>query len=176
MKPLTTLILLVSLLAVAPKSYSQDTIAWKPNYKLKWADFKGQADSSSENVAITVANIGYSLSYNSSTYFINVKCVFEKRKSWTKTADSAVLSHEQGHFDISEIYARKLRKAFKEYVFNPKTIEADFKMIFNRIRDERRRYNELYDIETNSSRNRTMQVIWENKIAEELKALKAYAQ
>lgn len=154
----------------------QDTIAWRSAYKLKWTDFKGRPDSASENVAITVANIGYSLSYNKTTYTVKVKCVFEKSKSWTATSDSAVLVHEQGHFDISEIYARKLRKAFREYKFNANTIQADFKEIFTRIRSERKLHNELYDIETNASRNREQQLVWNRKIAEELKALKQYAE
>ena len=155
---------------------AQDSIPWKSSYKLKWHDFRGVPERGSDRVAITVSNIGYSLTYNSTSFTVRVKCVFEKRKSWTTTIDSSVLVHEQGHFDISEIFARKLRKAFKEYKFNAKTVQADLKEIFTRINSERRLYNELYDIETNSSQNYTMQVQWNKKIADELNTLKAYAE
>lgn len=156
--------------------FAQDSIAWKPDYKLKWEDFRGVPDRTSDRIAITVSNIGYSLGYNKTSYSVKVKCVFVKRKSWTTTADSAVLVHEQGHFDISEIYARKLRKAFKEYKFNPQTVQADLKAIFTRLNSDRRLYNELYDIETDASRNPTMQKQWNKKLADELNALKAFAE
>jgi hypothetical protein len=155
---------------------AQDSIPWKSGYKLKWQDFRGVPGRGSDRVAITVSNIGYSLGYNSKSFTVKVKCVFEKRKSWTTTLDSLVLIHEQGHFDISEIFARKLRKAFKEYKFNAKTVQADLKEIFTRINSERRLYNELYDIETNSSQNNTMQLKWNKKIADELNELKAYTE
>ena len=176
MNLLKVLVFSLSILAVSQSGSGQDSIPWKPNYKLKWQDFRGVPEHGSDRVAITVSNIGYSLSYNSTSYTVKVKCVFEKKKSWTTTSDSAVLVHEQGHFDISEIFARKLRKAFKEIKFNSKTVQADLKDIFSRINSERRLYNEHYDIETNSSLNTTMQIRWNKKIADELNALKAYAE
>lgn len=176
MNPVKLLAVSLCILAGSHAARGQDSIPWKANYKLKWEDFRGVPDRTSDRIAITVSNIGYTLTYNSYSFKVQVKCVFEKRKSWTTTLDSTVLVHEQGHFDISEIFARKLRKAFKEYKFNPKTVQSDMKEIFTRINSERRRYNELYDIETNASTNTTMQIYWNNKIAEELKALKAYAE
>ena len=156
--------------------FAQDSIPWKSGYKLKWQDFRGVPDRGSDRVAITVSNIGYSLTYNSTSFTVRVKCVFEKRKSWTTTLDSLILIHEQGHFDISEIFARKLRKAFKEYKFNATTVQADLREIFTRINSERRLYNQLYDVETSSSQNQTMQQQWNKKIADELLSLKAYAE
>ena len=129
-----------------------------------------------DRIAITVSNIDYSLGYNKTSFSVKVKCVFVKRKSWTTTADSAVLVHEQGHFDISEMYARKLRKVFKEYKFNPQTVQADLKAILSKLNSDRRLYNELYDIETDASRNPTMQAQWNKRLADELNALKAYAE
>lgn len=176
MNLLKRLVIAITFLAVSAVGFGQDSIPWKAGYKLKWLDFKGVPDKASDRVAITVSNIGYSLSYNKSSFTVKVKCIFEKKKSWTTTQDSVVLVHEQGHFDISEIFARKLRKAFKEYKFDPKTVQADLKEIFTQLNSERRRYNEQYDIETNSSTNTTMQVQWNRKLADELNALKAYVE
>ncbi|HEX6192275.1 MAG TPA: DUF922 domain-containing protein [Chitinophagaceae bacterium] len=176
MKLLRLLAICLVIIQSNSECFAQDSIPWKSSYKLKWQDFRGVPDRGSDRVAITVSNIGYSLSYNSTSFTVRIKCVFDKRKSWTTTLDSLVLIHEQGHFDISEIFARKLRKAFKEYKFNGKTVQADLKEIFTRINSERRLYNEVYDIETNSSQNQTMQHQWNKKIADELLALKAYAE
>lgn len=85
------------------------------------------------------------------------------------------MSHEQGHFDIAELFARKLRKAFKEYIFNPKTIEADYNKIFSRIKTERSKMDALYDKETNLSRNKSKQLYWNKKIEAELKKFEAHA-
>jgi predicted secreted Zn-dependent protease len=49
----------------------------------------------------------------------------DKSRSWIKSkTDSASLRHEQGHFDITEIYARKLRKdiTHARSLFEAKTI------------------------------------------------------
>ncbi len=157
------------------KSFAQDTIHWKPNSKLKWEDFQGMPDSSSVYKAVTIADLGSVLSYNNSSFNVKVTCAFDKQKSWTLSTGQNLLSHEQGHFDIAELFARKLRKAFKEYIFNPQTIEADYNKIFSRIKTERAKMNALYDKETNLSRNKSKQNYWDKKIGAELKKLEAYA-
>ncbi len=40
------------------------------------------------------------------------------------------INHEQGHFDIAEIYARKLRKEFLENVKTEKDYQLKFKLIY----------------------------------------------
>src|SRR5690606_11162451 len=168
--------LLLSLLIVFNESPAQDTIHWSPSHKLKWEDFKGKPDTTSEYRAITVADIECILSYNVYSFSVKVSCTVDRRKSWTNSNDSLGLAHEQGHFDIAEIFARKLRKAFKEYIFNPKTIEADYNRIFTRIKADRKAFNALYDKETNFSRNRQKQLYWSNRIRAELKKLEAYRE
>lgn len=155
-------------------SFAQDTIQWRIDDKLKWEDFQGNPDTTSEYKAITAAEVKYILSYTVSSFTVKVTCAFDKRKSWTSSSDSVGLAHEQGHFDIAEIFARKLRKAFKEYIFNPNTIEAEFKKIFSSIKAERKAFNDLYDKETNFSRNKTKQGYWNKKILTEVKKLEVY--
>lgn len=169
---------LLSVLAftICSKSIAQDTIHWRAEHKLKWEDFRGKPDTSSEYKAITVADVKYILTYNNSEFNVKVTCAFEKRKSWTRSSDSIGLAHEQGHFDIAELFARKLRKAFKNYVFNPTTIESDFNKIFIKIKSERRAYNDMYDKETNFSRSKVKQLYWNRKIMAELKKLDIYVE
>jgi hypothetical protein len=38
----------------------------------------------------------------------------DTQKSWIGVQDSDVLNHEQGHFDITEIYARRFQKLMKD--------------------------------------------------------------
>lgn len=162
-------------LIVYSKSFAQDTLYWRPDYRLRWEDFQGKPDSSSGYKAVTIADLRSVLSYNNSTFNVKVTCAFDKKKSWTLSIGQNLLSHEQGHFDIAELFARKLRKAFKEYIFNPKTIEADYNKIFSRIKTERSKMDALYDKETNLSRNKSKQLYWNKKIEAELKKFEAHA-
>jgi hypothetical protein len=154
---------------------AQDTIHWRNNYALQWKDFQGTPDSNSAYKATTLTNLTTSISYNDSTFSAKVICVFYKKKSWALGGSQNLLLHEQGHFNLGELFARKLRKALKTLVFNPNTFEADFKKISSRIRIEQNQTNALYDKETNFSRNKQKQLQWDRKIQIELKKLNAYA-
>lgn len=147
------------------KSLAQDTIHWRPNYKLKWEDYKGKPDSASKHMAITSYFLTYNYSLTDTSFHFNVFCYFEKKTSWKKIiVDSLLLQHEQGHFDIGQLYARKLKKAFASYKPVRETIDKDLKNIFDTINNERALMDSQYDKETNFSRNRKNQRLWADKI------------
>ena len=76
--------------------------------------------------------------------------------------------HEQGHFDITEIYARKLDNALREYNFNPKRFKTDLDEIYKDIMEEKEELQNQYDLETDYSRNKEKQTEWLKKIQKEL--------
>lgn len=155
---------------------AQDTIHWRPDYKLKWEDFKGKPDSSSQFGAISYPGIKYSLSANEDSFNVKVICFFIKSRSWSKLKSSdTLLMHEQVHFDIAELFARRLRKAFAEYKFNYPTVGKDIDNLFLLNKQERAKMDTLYDKETDFSRNRKQQLLWNKKIKTELDKLKKYA-
>ena len=86
-----------------------------------------------------------------------------------------ILSHEQGHFDIAEIYARKLNKALKQYSFNVKTSPKEVPAMYQQIMKEEGQLQNQYDSETDFSRDKPQQAIWLEKIQRELDKLKEYA-
>ncbi|HTL09963.1 MAG TPA: hypothetical protein VL307_16930 [Chitinophagaceae bacterium] len=156
-------------------SQSQDTIYWSASYKLKWEDFQGKADSSSQFGAISYPGIKYFLSANEDSFNVKVICFFIKSKSWVRVYSTIGLIHEQGHFDIAELFARKLRKSFAEYKFNYSTIGRDINQLFLTNKKERAKMDTLYDKETDFSRNRQKQQLGSKKIKEELDKLKKYS-
>jgi hypothetical protein len=156
------------------KASAQDTIYWQPTYKLKWEDFRGKADSNSQFGATSYPGIKYTLSANEDSFSARVICFFIKSKSWVRVISDTGLIHEQGHFDIAELFARKLRKAFAEYKFNAQSIGKDINTLFILNKQERTKMDILYDRETDFSRNRKQQLLWNKKIKAELDDLKKY--
>ena len=95
-----------------------DFIIWTSSRKLMRKDFEGTKPDSSN--ASAGASIRLRLNYvikGMSTSF-DARCLFFKKESWYVYSDTRrlILLHEQGHFDIGEIVARKLRKDLSESV------------------------------------------------------------
>jgi hypothetical protein len=139
---------------------------------LTWADFQAPPVASSPFASITTAGIGYDLSYTKETFHVTVFCYFLKSRSWTKSRNrTALLKHEQGHFDITELYARRVKKAFKAYHFHFETVGEDLRKIFDRINKEKTAMNTRYDRETNFSINAEGQARWNRKIRASLNTI-----
>jgi hypothetical protein len=167
----------IFLLLFSFAGYTQDTINWQPSYKLKWKDFQASPNTSSPFAALSACSISYGFSYKNNVLDYSVYAFFTRSLSWSKFKnDSALLTHEQGHFNISELFARKLRKAITEYTVNTSSINKDFETMFNKIWDEKKAYDSLYDKETNHARIIKKQMEWNIKIASELNNLNNYKQ
>ncbi|MNJ90839.1 hypothetical protein D3C87_84790 [compost metagenome] len=156
-----------------------NTILWSSNRKLTWNDFQGIADSTSKYKAHTYSQITTTLIYyNNDSIVYDMPCHFIVNKSWaTNIKTDALLKHEQLHFDIAELCARKIRR---EYI-NHKMV--DTKKTYKFISDIFEKYgkknqnslNNFYDLETKHGLIKDKQKEWEAKIAKELKALEKYA-
>ena len=164
-------ILFLSCIRVA----AQDTIHWRPNYRVVWSDFKGKPDPENKMSALTYTGMSTAFFPNDTGFTFDVICYFVKSHSWTiNTTSQQLLQHERGHFDIAELFARKLRKELSELKFNPKTFDDDLKKIHSKLEVERRQMNITYDKETDFSMNGIMQNNWSDKIAREIKLLNNY--
>jgi len=105
------------LVGVAPPPVAADEIPWSPERPLRWADFAGPVAprTASENVAVTASSLGWSYEYEiersgSGCRYritaITASATFDRARSWSKPEHrtAAILAHEQGHFDITQIY------------------------------------------------------------------------
>ena len=154
---------------------SNNLIPWSASRKLIWSDFKGNPDPQSSNAALTSSNINIEFGYDEKGFQYSIKCNFDKNRSWVRIKNNEVLAHEQGHFDIAEIYARKLNKLLKEYRFNAKSAGTDVNQLYENTMKQHRQTQILYDQETDYSRNKTKQAAWLQKITDELKGLEDFA-
>ncbi|MEM6720156.1 MAG: DUF922 domain-containing protein [Bacteroidota bacterium] len=160
---------------------SEETITWSQNDKLHWGNFEGEPDYNSDAVAITASGITYGLSVKSFSnsdkieYKTDVKAHFYPRESWylKGRVNDTVLNHEQLHFDISELHARKFRKRIEEATFT-KNIDKEIARIYDQVNKELREMQEAYDDGSDYSRNYEGQIEWQNLVAKELKKYQKY--
>ena len=99
-----------------------DVIYWTPDYKLSWNDFEGDPNHNhnyKDISAITVSGIVDYRGCENGKIIYKIQSYFEKKNSWVKLAgrNDHTLEHEQIHFDITELYARKLRKELSGKAF-----------------------------------------------------------
>ncbi|MBI5857608.1 MAG: DUF922 domain-containing protein [Sphingobacteriales bacterium] len=169
------LILLLIPSALFAQSADEEMLEWNASKKLTWNDYQSKPEPQSDAAASTTTylKIEYNISSNSFGYKIN--SWFSKTRSWGRYKTDFILLHEQGHFDIAEIFARKLNKRMSEYKFNWNTYNKDLKRIYDDIMHEKEEMQDEYDNETNHSINKEKQEEWLKKIEELLDGLKKYA-
>ncbi len=150
-------------------------IEWSPARKLTWDDYKGKPNPASEAAASTTTHLGieYNMRNNGFSYAITSK--FSQTRSWGRHKNEYILAHEQGHFDIAEIFARKLHKELQGYQFNKNSYKTDLAKIYDTILDEKESMQNSYDEQTNHSINKEKQAEWIKKIANMLEGLNKYA-
>lgn len=166
----------ISFLFIFLFTVSNEKIAWAEDVKLTWEDFQGRPDLRSPFVAMTSSGIVFSYQVVSENGKLSltteVEANFQPKMSWYKPekVNNHVLQHEQGHFNITEIHARKLRKDFEEYKVT-KNYERELSAIFTRINRERQAMQDRFDKETDHSQNKEKEAEWQVFINKELKKL-----
>ena len=99
-----------------------------------------------------------------------VETFFYPDSSWYRPehANDIILSHEQLHFDISELFARRMRQRIARYRFTTRA-KGEMKRIYESVIREMREFQRRYDLETDYSRDAARQAEWNRMIASALK-------
>lgn len=139
---------------------------WNTNTKLCWADFQQPVDLKINKQALTTCDLKVSVDYDGTNFNPIIQALFIPNLSWSKSSDSeALLAHEQLHFDITELHARKLRLLFSK-LKNPQNLKnEDFQKIINNAFQDWQQMEEDYDRSTNHGLIVVNQKIWETTIA-----------
>jgi hypothetical protein len=155
-----------------------NVIKWADN-KLTWENFQGKPELQSKYKAETFTIIKSNpIFYNSDSIIYEISNCFVINKSWTKDNESSrLLSHEQLHFDISELAARRTRKAYSSVKLTKHEITYEklsriFKYYSGKYKDS---LNSKYDLQTNHGLDSIIQINWERKITIELEGLREYS-
>ncbi len=154
-----------------------DTIIWSKEKNLTWKDFQGKVPAQDPHVSLSRVEIRYESQVDKQGKMtMNIESVFIKNLSWVKQDRKSdhILRHEQYHFNITEVWARKLRKEIVSKKWNTKTFEKEFNTLFKKMMAQTLKEQKRYDDETNHSKVFAKQSEWERDIDTELSNLKDY--
>ncbi len=153
-------------------------ILWKDGLKLTWEDFQGKPQKG--HFASALSRITFSIKIRSegNELFVFIEPSFDPRQSWVKQDHKTdfLLEHEQKHFDIYELNARKFRKELKSKNLTRSNVEKTVNKLVDKYTKLNNSSQKKYDKSTNHSLKKEKQLQWNSKIDSELKELKAYSE
>ena len=170
------LLLILSIYSTLSNSQEKDDlIIWSTKHKLSWNDFTGEPNYKRRASAISFLEINNIIAYsNSEIYSYTIIPVFVKSKSSVKNKNQNLLEHEQIHFDIQEIFARKIRKHF-QLLKKINACDYTYSDIYLKYGDSLFVYQNKYDLSTNYSSAQKNQEHWKEIAAKKLKKLDAFS-
>lgn len=145
-----------------------DIIIWG-QAEITWKDFLGKKMQSGRYEAVTYA--GISFAKDSSDW--KIFSFFIKKYSRKNDTSEYLLAHEKYHFNVVEIFARKIRKDVIEKSISPDSTNQ-FNNYISKLWVEVEKMQRDYDNETNHSIDKIAQQNWQTKIDKKLDSLQAY--
>lgn len=165
-------------------------VQWSNTKKLTWNDFQKTPPSNYQSEAATITTqltVIPSISHkcdviagqNTCTFRLNsfqVSATMDPRLSWVKLSSDFdyVLAHEQVHFDIAELFARKLKSQLNAQIntistqntnssnYILKAYDALYEQKQKAVSAELLSFEKLYDAETDHGRITANQTAWAN--------------
>lgn len=153
---------------------SQAALVWNDYYDLGWHDFEGVPGEDAVGDAGTVVQIKAKPYLIQNKVEYDVVAVFLRNKSWVIGKSDQLLAHERLHFDIAELYARKIRKKVLDLKERNITDLKIYNAAVKEILDESNAADIQYDTETLHGSLLRKQETWEAKVAEQLHELDGF--
>lgn len=160
---------------VNPEAYEEE-IEWMAGRKLAIGNFL--ADTTERSFQ-AVASSGISVDYigipEIGKFTVATTSIFYPRSSYFKRSnrDEEVLHHEQLHFDITELYARKFIADIVQDSFLRRSVVSDINYRFKTLNTEWRDYQDKYDSEVYA--DESLQTVWGERVGRQLDSLATYA-
>ena len=162
----------------------EDAIVWAARRPLTWADFKGQPP---DDAGVVAARTNYTIIHGMQCagrkFEYRVVAGFRPKESWVRhailrtPADSArALRHEQTHFDLSEVHARRLRRYFAELMAPCNISSGDLSSAASRMERDEKAAQARYDEETDNGRIPAQQARWDKEVDSQLVALAKFVR
>lgn len=155
-------------------------LPWSADRRLTWADFQAAAPTTGVEGALTAYNLLYGVRCVGVAFHYDVAAVFLPRQSWVKAvvlADSderaRTLKHEQTHFDLTEVYARRLRKYLHDAYDPCRSGTTPVREGADRLVARESADQDRYDDETRHGLDAAGQRVWDADVAAWLAELAA---
>jgi hypothetical protein len=163
-------------------------LCWQAERKLRWADFQAPANvlptddplfwTSAASCAPVLQLIGTKDASGRNNFFVTA--ALDQSRSWVRASVLArseqVLAHEQLHFDICELSARRLRQRIaQEYQAGGDVFAPAFRQELQHLLAEQAGWNTRYDQQTAHGLLKDQQQRWQAQLTQALAQLAAYA-
>lgn len=156
-------------------------IVWSAARPLAWEDFRGMPPRRLDG-AQSALGYGYAIGCRSGVLRSRIVTYFAPARSWVvhRISSSGLASrvgirHEQTHFDLKEVFARRARKRLLELT-DPSTRSDDaLNTIAETVFKAERAEQDRYDVRTGNGEDLDQQEEWARRVAADLAALKDFA-
>lgn len=150
---------------------------WDFARPLQWTDFSGKPDTPDTHfAAATYAGLELDVVEVSISGRVSfkVRAVFDCHRSWAHPdrKDNDVLAHEQLHFDIAEVYARRLERKLNALQLKVKDKEVAKKLAL-KYNEAQMKEQDRFDKDCVHGLDRRNQESWRNNVDRELKIKRA---
>lgn len=165
MKPTIAAVVFWAGIAAIPLS-AQDFLVWTEGRRLAWNDFRAPpaTDRPDYHGAESRLSIAVGLTCANNVPDLTIRAEFDRNRSWARPNMSpGLLDHEQIHFDIAELYARRTREEAAN-VANPCQNAAAIRAIAERNHVLAEGLQDAYDEETHHGTRPDVQAEWARRI------------
>lgn len=159
---------------------AEGSLVWS-THRLSWKDFRGKPRLGTSTAAQTSSGVTYLVECHGERFGFAVLATFAPVESWVRpdipsnrSANTRTLRHEQTHFDITEIFARKLRRAFEDARDFCPDHPRDARKLFDRLSRESQDIQDRYDRETAHGMSFDAQTRWSRSVEAGLDSLAKY--
>ena len=166
-----SVIIILLLIITCPALLAQGTSSVEWGRPITFKDFESiptEKDTAAANISVTIM-LGYSNGADGALKF-KVVAVMDKDESWIREdfrTNHVVLKHEQGHFDIAHIYAKKLEARLKGKHYTKNDVKA-LQDLYDHFLEEMNTLQVRYDLETKGGMDPVAQSKWRRFIQGQL--------
>lgn len=153
--------------AVRRELLEDHAFSWSAARPLAWRDFQGSPPRGGPEGSKTAYSLSSIWQCRGKAFDFRVIVAFRTRQSWVKAAvlnDSvqrrALLDHEQTHFDLAEVHARRIRRAFRSLSAPCVKTDAELAALTDRLAEEEKAEQRRYDAETDHGLLAAEQAEW----------------
>ena len=167
--------------AQAPTA-SEEVIVWSTTRKVDWKDFKAKPEGGALGGARIAISHTYSIGCRDGVLHARVQAVMVPAMSWVTyriqasgLASLVGLRHEQLHFDLAEVYARRVRKLLRELPNPCSHTDDELNAMAERVIKEHWDQQRRYEVQTEHGQVERQQTDWDRRITAQLEDLRAFS-